>query len=319
MSALTTALTILISGLQQGAIFALLGIGLTIILGTMEFLNLAHGALYMLGAYLGLVVTQQTNLTHGWLLGIVSNPHAFGLGMEFTVAIVVVPVVMFFVGVLMERFVARPLYGRGEVDQLLITFGLAIIAQELIKQLFGPDPKSSYAPSKLIGLNVSQNVSLPLVGSFTTWRLIIIALTIVTIAITFLLIKRTDFGLVVQAGTRDSEMVRMLGIKISRSNMAVFGIGAALAGFAGLVGGTIISLNPQMGLDNALLPAFLTIVVAGAGSVVGAIVAGFILGIIFAGMQILAAQWSYIILFGFVAVILLTKPEGLFGSVEVGR
>ena len=317
MAALTTAFEILVSGLQQGAIFALLGIGLTIILGTMEFLNLAHGALYMLGAYLGLVVAEEISLSTGWLVGIVPDPQAFGLGLEYTVAIAVVVLVMFVVGVLMERFVARPLYGRSEVDQLLITFGLAIIAQELIKQLFGPDPKPSYAPARLFGLDVSGNVTLPLAGSFTTWRLLIVGLTIVTIGITFFLIKRTDFGLVVQAGTRDSEMVRLLGIRITRANMVVFGIGAALAGFSGLVGGTIINLNPLMGLDNALIPAFLTIVVGGAGSVVGAIVAGFLLGIIFAGMQFLAAQWAYIILFGFVAVVLLTRPEGLFGSVEV--
>lgn len=319
MALVTTAMEILITGLQQGAIFALLGIGLTIILGTMEFLNLAHGALYMLGAYLGLTISEEIALTGGWLVGIVPDPGAFGLGAEFTVALILVPIIMFFVGVVMERFVARPLYDRGEVDQLLITFGLAILAQEIIKQVYGADPKSSYAPSKLFGIDVSGTFTIPIAGSFPAWRLVIVVLTIVLIAITFFLIKRTDFGLVVQAGTRDSEMVRLLGIKISRSNMTVFGIGAALAGIAGLVGGTIINLNPLMGLDNALLPAFLTIVVGGAGSVVGAIVAGFLLGIIFAMMQFMAAQWAYIVLFGFVAVILLTKPEGLFGSVEVGE
>jgi len=317
MAIINTLAAILVNGLQQGAIFALLGIGLTIILGTMKFLNLAHGALYLLGAYLGLVISQEVTLSNSLLLGFVSDPSAFGLNLSFTVALVLVPLIMFVVGVLMERTVARPFYDRGEVDQLLVTFGLAIVAAEVVKQLMGPNPFPKYNPSTMLGIDVSHPVTLPFAGTFPAWRLLVVVIAFVTIAITYLLIERTDFGLVVQAGTRDSEMVRLLGIDINRSYMVVFGIGAALAGFAGLIGGTIINLTPAMGTDNALVPAFLTIVVGGAGSVVGAILAGFLLGTILAAMQLFYSQWATIVMYSFVAVILITKPEGLFGSVEV--
>jgi branched-chain amino acid transport system permease protein len=317
MAIINTLFAILVSGLQQGAIFALLGIGLTIILGTMKFLNLAHGALYLVGAYLGLLISTEITLSNSLLLGYVSDPSAFGLGLSFTAALILVPLVMFVIGVAMERTVARPFYDRSEVDQLLVTFGLAIVTAEVIKQLIGPNPFQNYNPETLLGVDVSQTISLPLAGQFPAWRLTIIFIAIVAIFLTYLAIERTDFGLVVQAGTRDSEMVRLLGIDINRSYMVVFGIGAALAGFAGLVGGTIINLTPAMGTDNALVPAFLTIVVGGAGSIVGAIFGGFLLGTILAGMQFLASQWSRIVMYGFVAVILILKPEGLFGSVEV--
>ena len=317
MAIISTFFNILVSGLQQGAIFALLGIGLTIILGTMKFLNLAHGALYLVGAYLGMLVATEVTLSNSLLLGYVSDPTTFGLGLSFTMALILVPIIMFFVGVAMERTVARPFYDRSEVDQLLVTFGLAIVTAEVIKQLIGPNPFQNYNPSTMFGIDVSQVVTIPVAGQYPAWRLTIIVIAVVAIFLTYLAIERTDFGLVVQAGTRDSEMVRLLGIDITRSYMVVFGIGAALAGFAGLVGGTIINLTPAMGTDNALVPAFLTIVVGGAGSIVGAIVGGFLLGTILAGMQFLASQWARIAMYGFVAIILIVRPEGLFGSVEV--
>ncbi|MFB6080645.1 MAG: branched-chain amino acid ABC transporter permease [Haloferacaceae archaeon] len=310
---------IVVTGLQQGAIFALLGIGLTIILGTIQFLNLAHGALYLLGAYIGLLVAKQVQLSEGILRGVVADPSSFGLGLDFAVALVLTPIIMFGVGLLMERVIARPLYDRSEVDQLLITFGLAVIVQELVKQLVGANPFPSYAPSVMFGFDVSGPITIPAVGSFPRWRLVIIALTFLIIGLTYLVIERTDFGLVVRAGTRDSEMVRLLGIEITRSYAIVFALGAALAGLAGLVGGSIINVAPGIGTDNALVPAFLTIVVGGAGSVVGAIVGGILLGMVFATVQFVASQWANIVLFGFVAVFLLVRPEGLFGSVEVGE
>jgi branched-chain amino acid transport system permease protein len=310
---------ILITGLQQGAIFALLGIGLTIILGTMEFLNLAHGALYLLGAYIGLFIAKEVELGGGLLAGAVGDPTAFGLGLDFAAALVLTPIIMFGVGILMERFVARPLYDRTEVEQLLITFGLALIIQEIVKQLVSGQPYQSFAPETLLGFNVQGPIPIPGVGAFPRWRIVIIVLTFLLIGLTYVIIELTDFGLVVKGGTHDSEMVRLLGIKITRSYTLVFAAGAALAGLAGLVGGTIINVAPGIGTDNALVPAFLTIVVGGAGSVVGAIVGGILLGMVLATFQFLASEWSQIVLFAFVAVFLLVRPEGLFGSVEVGE
>ena len=315
MSVAQTFAQVVLNGLQQGAIFALLGIGLTIILGTMKFLNLAHGALYLIGGYAGMVVVRQTALNEGILFSTGTTELGFGLG--FVAALVLVPVIGFVVGIAMERWVAEPFYDRPETDQLLVTFGLALIAQEVIKGIFGGNTFQSVTPSEIFGVSVSGPVVLPVVGSFPQWRLYLIVIAVVVIALTWLVIERTDFGLVVQAGTEDSEMVRILGIKINRSYSLVFALGAALAAFAGLIGVSIQTISPQIGTERALIPAFLVLVVGGAGSVVGAIVGGFVLGITIAAMTTLASQWAQIVLYAVAALVLLFRPEGLFGSVEV--
>jgi len=310
-----TVVEVFLNGLQQGAIFALLGIGLTIILGTMKFLNLAHGALYLIGGYAGMVVVRETSLNEGILFSTGTTSIGFGLG--FVAAVVLVPVVGFVVGVAMERWVAEPFYDRPETDQLLVTFGLALIVQELVKGTFGGNTFQPVPPQEILGITVTGPVVLPIVGAYPQWRLYLVVIAILVIALTWLVIERTDFGLVVQAGTQDSEMVRILGIKINRSYSLVFGLGAALAAFAGLIGVSIQTLSPQIGLERALIPAFLVLVVGGAGSVVGAIVGGFVLGITIAAMTTIASQWAQIVLYGVAALVLLFRPEGLYGSVEV--
>jgi branched-chain amino acid transport system permease protein len=317
MSLLSQAVTILLNGLQQGAIFALLGIGLTIILGTMRFLNLAHGALYLVGAYVGMFVVRETTLTNGVLqsLGITT----YGVGLGFFAALLLVPIIGVAVGAVMERFVAEPFYDRPETDQLLVTFGLALIVEEFIKQVVGGNTFQPVPPQTIFGVQVSGPATLPIVGSFPRWRLGIVLIAGIVIVLTYLIIERTDFGLVVQAGTRDSEMVRMLGIPINRSYTLVFAVGAALAAFAGLVGASIQTISPQIGTQQALIPAFLTIVVGGAGSVPGAIVGGIVLGLIVAAFQATYSQWAFIVMYLFVALVLVFRPQGIFGSVEVGE
>ncbi|HKJ58448.1 MAG TPA: branched-chain amino acid ABC transporter permease [Halobacteriales archaeon] len=315
MAVVQTVVEVFLNGLQQGAIFALLGIGLTIILGTMKFLNLAHGALYLIGGYAGMVVVRETSLNEGILFSTGTTSIGFGLG--FVAAVVLVPVIGFVVGVAMERWVAEPFYDRPETDQLLVTFGLALIVQELVKGTFGGNTFQPVPPQEILGITVTGPVVLPIVGAYPQWRLYLVVIAILVIALTWLVIERTDFGLVVQAGTQDSEMVRILGIKINRSYSLVFGLGAALAAFAGLIGVSIQTLSPQIGLERALVPAFLVLVVGGAGSVVGAIVGGFVLGITIAAMTTIASQWAQIVLYGVAALVLLFRPEGLYGSVEV--
>lgn len=315
MAIAETVVEIILNGLQQGAIYALLGIGLTIILGTMKFLNLAHGALYLVGAYAGMLVVRETQLNEGILFS--SGTTTIGLGWGFVAAMVAVPIVVFVVGLAMERFVAEPFYDRPETDQLLVTFGLALIVQEVIKGTFGGNTFQPVTPREIFGISVSGPVTLPIVGSFPQWRLYLVVIAVAVIGLTWLVIEQTDFGLVVQAGTQDSEMVRILGIKINRSYSLVFAVGAALAGFAGLIGVSIQTISPQIGIERALIPAFLVLVVGGAGSVVGAIVGGFVLGITIAAMTVIASQWSQIVLYAVAALVLLFRPEGLFGSVEV--
>ena len=307
-----TVLRVVLNGLQQGAIYALLGIGLTIILGTMKFLNLAHGALYLVGGYAGMYVIRETGLSTGYLnsLGVTS----LGLGLGFAAALVLVPLFGFVVGLLMERFVADPFYDRPETDQLLVTFGLALIVQELVKWLLGGTTFQPATPDTIFGIAVSGTTTLPVIGNYSRWRLYIVVITLVVIAFTYLVIEKTDFGLVVQAGTQDSEMVRLLGIKINRSYSLVFALGAALAAFAGLIGVSIQTVSPQIGTEQALIPAFLVLVVGGAGSVVGAIVGGLVLGITISAMIVVASQWAQIVLYAVAAAVLLFRPEGLFGS-----
>ncbi len=317
MALLETIFEVILNGLQQGAIFALLGIGLTIILGTMKFLNLAHGALYLVGGYAGMLIVRETGLNEGILFS--SGTSSIGLGWGFLAALFLVPLVVFVVGVAMERWVAEPFYDRPHTDQLLVTFGLALIAQEVIKGTFGGNTFQPVSPGEIFGISVSGPVTLPIVGAYPQWRLYLVGIALVVIGLTWLVIERTDFGLVVQAGTQDSEMVRLLGIRITRSYSLVFALGAALAGFAGLIGVSIQTISPQIGIERALIPAFLVLVVGGAGSVVGAIVGGFVLGITIAAMTTLASQWAQIVLYAVAALVLLIKPEGLFGSVEVER
>jgi len=315
MSAVQALFSILLNGLQLGAIFALLGIGLTIILGTMNFLNLAHGALYLIGAYTGMLTMQVVTLRTGLLQDLGFQELGFGWG--FLAAVVVVPVVGFVVGVLMERYVAKPFYKRPHTDQLLVTFGLALVVEELVKQVIGGNTFQSSAPDTLFGLGVSGPVQLPIVGGFPRWRLVIILIAFLVIGLTWLFMERTDWGLIVKAGTLDSEMVSLLGVRIGRSYALVFGIGAALAAFAGLIGATFETVRPQIGTQRALVPAFLVLVVGGAGSVRGAIVGGIILGTVLAAFQQTFSQWGQIAMYALVALVLVVRPQGVFGSVEV--
>jgi len=315
MTAVQQLFSILLNGLQLGAIFALLGIGLTIILGTMNFLNLAHGALYLIGAYVGMLTMRVVTLRTGILQdnGFVE----LGLGWGFLAALVIVPIIGFIVGVLMERYVAKPFYKRPHTDQLLVTFGLALVVEELVKQVIGGNTFQSSAPDTLFGLTVSGPISLPIVGSFPRWRLVIILIAFIVIALTWLFMEKTDWGMIVKAGTLDSEMVSLMGIRIGRSYALVFGLGAALAAFAGLIGATFETVRPQIGTNRALIPAFLVLVVGGAGSVRGAIVGGIVLGTVLSAFQQTFSQWGQIAMYALVALVLVFRPGGIFGSVEV--
>ncbi|MBX0324123.1 branched-chain amino acid ABC transporter permease [Halomicroarcula sp. F13] len=307
MSLLSQILTILLNGLQQGAIYVLLAVGLSIILGTLKFVNFAHGALYLLGAYLGLFITTEVQLTNGMLpeWGITT----FGLGLGFLAALLIVPLVTFVVGIVMERFVAKPFYDRPDTDQILVTFGLAVIFQEALRALIGGDSQSLPQPAWASG-----PIALPIIGNFPRWRLGVIVITALLVLFVYALVEYTDFGLIVRAGTMDSEMVRLLGIRLDRPYLVVFGIGAALAGIAGVVGGPLANVNPNIGTEQ-LVPAFLTVVIGGVGKIEGAVLAGLLLGT----LQVLLIQtgfaaWNRVGIYVLAAVILLVRPQGLLGS-----
>lgn len=320
MTLLADVFTVLLNGLQQGAIFILLAVGLSIILGTLKFVNFAHGALYLVGTYAGLFIALDVSLSSGKLQewGVTS----LGLNLGFFAALVFVPLFVFVVGLAMERFLARPFYDRPDTDQILVTFGLAIVVQELFRILFGSNSLPFNQPATILsfgsfeGLPVSGPMALPIVGNFPRWRLWVIGITAVLVLIVYALVEYTDFGLVVRAGTRDAEMVRLLGIKISRPYIVVFGIGASLAGVAGVVGGPLNVVNPTVGMDT-LVPAFLTVVIGGVGSIAGAVLGGVLFGLTTATLVAVAPAWSQVGLYAIAAIVLLTRPQGLLGSEEV--
>jgi branched-chain amino acid transport system permease protein len=326
MSVVSQLATILLNGLQQGAIYVLLAVGLSIILGTLKFVNFAHGALYLVGTYAGLFIALDITLSSGKLQE--WGYADFGLGWGFLAALVLVPLFVFAIGLLMERFLARPFYDRPDTDQILVTFGLAIVVQELFRILFGSNSLPFNQPEYILSvIPVSGPMQLPIVGNFPRWRLWVIGITAVLVGIVYLLVEHTDFGLVVRAGTRDAEMVRLLGIKISRPYLVVFGIGAALAGVAGVVGGPLNVVNPTVGM-NILVPAFLTVVIGGVGTIAGAVVGGLIIGLVqaaliglpsvtIASFTLNFSPWSQVGLYAIAAVILLVRPQGILGDEEV--
>ncbi len=316
MTLLADVARLLLQGLQQGSIYILLAVGLSIILGTLKFVNFAHGALYLIGLYVGMLVAQTTTVR-----GQVAEWGFSSVGLDwgFVAALIIAPAVVFVVGLAMERFVARPFYDRSDVDQILLTYGLAIVIQQVFRVLFSGSSYSLDRPAWAQG-----SVSLPVVGGFASWRLFIIGVTAVLVLAVFALIEFTDFGLVVRSGTQDAEMVRLLGIEIERAYLIVFAIGAALAGIAGVLNGPIGQLNPTVGTD-ILVPSFIVVVIGGLGSIRGAVLGGLILGFTEAffvlwslsipsrGIEYGLSQWAPVAIYVIAAVILLVRPQGLLG------
>jgi branched-chain amino acid transport system permease protein len=327
MSLLAEAARILLNGLQTGAIYVLLAIGLSIILGTLKFVNFAHGALYVIGAYAGLLITQEISIANGQLAEWGFPTLGFGWG--FIAALVIVPFVVFVVGLAMERFVARPFYDRPDTDQILVTFGIAIVVQELIHALIGPRTYKYDIPNEIAGgIPFSGPIGIPLSAvTIDVWRIWVIAITAVLVVGVYAIVEYTDFGLVVKAGTRDPEMVELLGIRITRPYLVMFGIGAGLAGVAGVVGAPLSNINPQIGM-TILVPAFLTVVIGGVGSVRGAVLGGTLIGMVqvtlitlgtvsLGGLSVNFTPWAQVGIYVLAVVVLLTRPQGLLGSEEV--
>ncbi len=275
----------LLTGLQQGAIYILVALGLTLIFGTLGVVNFAHGALYMIGAYLAF-----------------SLADAIGHWAAFGVAFVA----LFAFGVVMERGLIQFFYKRPVTDQILVTFGLALVVQEIARMIYG-GTTIPYKPPiwALIPVDIG-------IGMYPPWRLIIVAITAVIVLLVFLLMRYTRFGLVVRAGMRDAEMPQLLGINITIRFMLVFGFGAALAGLGGAISGMVPGVTPELGM-HILVPSFLVVVIGGMGSLVGAILAGLILGVAQTVAVLFYPPISQVIIYAVAAVVLLWRPQGLLG------
>jgi branched-chain amino acid transport system permease protein len=277
----------LFNGLVLGALLALISSGLTIIYGTLGVLNLAHGAMFMLGGYAGYM--------------------AFGATGSFLVAIATATLFMGVVGLLMERVIIRHFYGRPHEDQLLVTFGLSIVLVELVRFFFSSQSKVVPTPAMFSGIT---NMG---VMSYPTYRLALVGIVAVALLVMYIVLYRTKLGMIVRAGIEDAVMVDSLGINVHRIFMIVFGIGAMAAGFAGIVNAPVVSLSPDMG-EAILVQTFVVVVIGGVGSFPGAILGGLIAGEIISLTSMVNPGYAYVMLFAAMTLVLLVRPHGLLGT-----
>ena len=243
-----------LNGLQLGVLLFLVAAGLTLVFGIMDFINLAHGVQYMVGAYFAATFSA---LTGSFLLG----------------AALALPAAVL-VGVALERVVFRHFYGRDHLDQVLATFGVIFFLTELVRIIWGPTPISFPVPGW-----ASHSVSLFGGATYPAYRLFIIGGGLAVAAGLYVLVARTRFGMLVRAGASNPRMLQALGTDIKRLFLLVFALGAMLAGFAGLMAGPILSVEPSMG-DNLLILAFVVIVIGGLGSIQGAFVGALLVGLV---------------------------------------
>ena len=276
----------LFNGLASGALFALIASGLTIIYGTLGVLNLAHGAMFMVGGYAGYVAFQATG----------SFIAALAAGALFLIA----------AGIVVEIAIIRRFYRRPAEDQLLVTFGIGIVLVELVRFKFGSLSLTVPAPPFASGVTSMGFMIYP------TYRLVVMGIAAVGLAVQYAVLYKTRLGMIVRAGIEDSEMVDMLGINVDRVFMVVFGIGAMAAGFAGIVDAPVVSLTPNMG-ESILVETFVVVVIGGVGSFPGAILGGLIAGEILSLTSMVNPAYSEVMLFAVMTLVLMLRPQGLLG------
>ena len=275
------------NGLVLGALLALISSGLTIIYGTLGVLNLAHGAMFMLGGYAGWVAFTYTG--------------------SFVVAVIVGSLFVALVGVLMERIVIRHFYTRPHEDQLLVTFGLGIVFVEAVRFVFGSLSLTVPPPPPLVGI-----INLGFMF-YPTYRIALLGIVAVALIALYVVLYRTRIGMIVRAGIEDAVMVDLLGIDVYRVFMLVFGIGAMAAGFAGIVNAPVVSIAPDVG-EMILVQTFVVVVIGGVGSFPGAVLGGLIAGEIISITSMFNPGYSYVMLFVAMTLVLVLRPYGLLGS-----
>ncbi|KGB80945.1 MAG: branched-chain amino acid ABC transporter permease [Confluentimicrobium sp.] len=328
-----------LNGLDKGSAYALIALGLTLIFGTLGVVNFAHGALFMLGAFCAVTVSKLLTLSFETVdptrVDFLGNPLKVKtayveswFGPEFGGALIdwAVPLsilfaipVMIGIGYVVERGLIKHFYKRPHADQILVTFGLAIVLQEVVKYFFGANPiptpapdafKGSFDFGALIGMEANAII-------YPYWRMVYFFFAAIIIGAVFAFLQFTTFGMVVRAGMADRETVGLLGINIDKKFTIMFGIAAAVAGLAGAMYAPINSPNYHMGMDFLVL-SFVVVVVGGMGSLPGAVLAGFMLGILesFASMNAIKSLLpgiDQIIIYVVAIIILLTRPRGLMG------
>jgi branched-chain amino acid transport system permease protein len=277
----------LLIGLINGSFYALLSLGLAVIFGMLNIINFAHGAQYMLGAFVAIFLLQYAELGYWW-------------------ALVIAPLVVGATGIVVERLFLRWLYQLDHLYGLLLTFGLALIFEGTFRNFFGSSGLPYTVPPSLQG---GRNLGFMFLPNYRAW--VIVASLTICLA-TWFVIERTKLGSYLRAATENPTLVRAFGINVPRMITLTYGFGVALAGLAGVMAAPIYNVSPQMGA-NLIIVVFAVVVIGGMGSILGAIVTGFGLGLIEGLTKVFFPEASNTVIFVVMTVVLLIRPAGLFG------
>lgn len=276
-------------GLIYGMLLFLVASGLTLIFGMMGVLNFAHGALYMLGAYFSFSVLQWTG--------------------SFWLSLLIAPLFVAVVGIVIERFLLRKVHVYGHAHELLLTFGIAYIVEELVKIFWGNEPLLVRLPAMLKG-------SVPLLGiEYPVYRLFILGVSTLVFVLLFMVLFRTRAGIIVRAAVMNKDMVDALGFNVPLIFLLLFGMGAWLAGLAGVIGGPYLITNPAMA-STIIIDLFVVVVVGGLGSIQGALIASLLIGQLQSIGILILPQFAIFFEFLLMALVLIFRPHGLMGEAK---
>jgi branched-chain amino acid transport system permease protein len=277
----------LLIGLINGSFYALLSLGLAVIFGMLNIINFAHGAQYMLGAFTAFFLLQYAGIGYWW-------------------AIVIAPIAVGITGIIIERLFLRWLYKLDHLYGLLLTFGLALIFEGAFRNFFGSSGLPYSVPPALQG---GQNLGFMFLPNYRAW---VVVFSLAVCLTTWFVIERTKLGSYLRAATENPTLVRAFGVNVPRMITLTYGFGVALAALAGVMAAPIYNVSPQMGA-NLIIVVFAVVVIGGMGSIMGAIVTGFGLGIIEGLTKVFFPEASNTVIFIIMAIVLLIRPAGLFG------
>ncbi len=278
----------LLLGLVNGAFYALLSLGLAVIFGLLGIVNFAHGALYMLGAFAAWIMLDQ-------------------FGINYWAALILAPLTVGILGVVIERLFLKHLYKLDPLYGLLLTFGLALIAEGIFRELYGVSGQNYNVPELLSG---STNLGFMILPNYRAW---VVLVSLVVCLGTWFMIERTRLGAYLRAGTENAALVQAFGINVPMMVMLTYGAGAALAALAGVLAAPIIQVNPLMG-SNLIIVVFAVVVIGGMGSILGSVITGLGLGLIEGMTRVFYPEASNIVVFVIMVLVLMVRPAGLFGK-----
>jgi branched-chain amino acid transport system permease protein len=303
---MTDLLPHIVNGLVLGLLFALIALGFMMIVGVMETINLAHGSLFALGMYVALFVMAPRL---GWFPGLQEAYMALPVGTRYAIALFLAPVLVGIAGMALELCMRRT-YGRDPLYGLLLTFGAALVLEELIRIVWGSTERQLPLPDAVSGaVRIGDLI-------YSRYRFFAAGFSLLMIGLLWLFIEKTPYGAIIKAGAHDSEMVRALGINLSRLRLFVFALGVGLAALAGVTMAPIWGVRPHVGVD-AVVPAFLIIVLGGVGSLGGAVLGGLMVGMVVGLTGAYASEWSLLSMYLLFIAVVSFRARGLFGKKSV--